>query len=59
MIDHTGIGVADIARSAALYDAALGAPCAGLCSFSITGPMVPALEFTTLFSGLTAFTHME
>lgn len=25
MIDHTGIGVADVARSAALYDAALGA----------------------------------
>jgi catechol 2,3-dioxygenase-like lactoylglutathione lyase family enzyme len=25
MIDHTGIGVADIARSAAFYDAALGA----------------------------------
>jgi catechol 2,3-dioxygenase-like lactoylglutathione lyase family enzyme len=25
MIDHTGIGVADVARSAAFYDAALGA----------------------------------
>jgi len=25
MIDHTGIGVADMARSAAFYDAALGA----------------------------------
>jgi catechol 2,3-dioxygenase-like lactoylglutathione lyase family enzyme len=25
MIDHTGIGVANVARSAALYDAALGA----------------------------------
>jgi catechol 2,3-dioxygenase-like lactoylglutathione lyase family enzyme len=25
MIDHTGIGVADVGRSAALYDAALGA----------------------------------
>jgi catechol 2,3-dioxygenase-like lactoylglutathione lyase family enzyme len=25
MIDHTGIGVADLARSAAFYDAALGA----------------------------------
>jgi catechol 2,3-dioxygenase-like lactoylglutathione lyase family enzyme len=25
MIDHTGIGVADVARSAASYDAALGA----------------------------------
>jgi catechol 2,3-dioxygenase-like lactoylglutathione lyase family enzyme len=25
MIDHTGIGVADVARSARLYDAALGA----------------------------------
>jgi catechol 2,3-dioxygenase-like lactoylglutathione lyase family enzyme len=26
MIDHTGIGVADVARSAAFYDAALRAP---------------------------------
>jgi catechol 2,3-dioxygenase-like lactoylglutathione lyase family enzyme len=25
MIDHTGIGVADVVRSAAFYDAALGA----------------------------------
>jgi catechol 2,3-dioxygenase-like lactoylglutathione lyase family enzyme len=25
MIDHTGIGVADVARSAVFYDAALGA----------------------------------
>lgn len=25
MIDHTGIGVADMSRSAAFYDAALGA----------------------------------
>ena len=25
MIDHTGIGVSDVARSAAFYDAALGA----------------------------------
>lgn len=25
MLDHTGIGVADVARSAAFYDAALGA----------------------------------
>ena len=25
MIDHTGIGAADVARSAAFYDAALGA----------------------------------
>ena len=25
MIDHTGIGVADVGRSAAFYDAALGA----------------------------------
>jgi catechol 2,3-dioxygenase-like lactoylglutathione lyase family enzyme len=25
MIDHTGIGVANVARSAAFYDAALGA----------------------------------
>jgi catechol 2,3-dioxygenase-like lactoylglutathione lyase family enzyme len=25
MIDHTGIGVADVARSARFYDAALGA----------------------------------
>jgi catechol 2,3-dioxygenase-like lactoylglutathione lyase family enzyme len=25
MIDHTGIGVADVRRSAAFYDAALGA----------------------------------
>ena len=25
MIDHTGIGVADVARSATFYDAALGA----------------------------------
>jgi len=25
MIDHTGIGVADVARSTAFYDAALGA----------------------------------
>ncbi len=25
MIDHTGIGVADVERSAAFYDAALGA----------------------------------
>jgi catechol 2,3-dioxygenase-like lactoylglutathione lyase family enzyme len=25
MIDHTGIGVADVARSAAFYDATLGA----------------------------------
>jgi catechol 2,3-dioxygenase-like lactoylglutathione lyase family enzyme len=26
MIDHTGIGVADVARSTAFYDAAPGAP---------------------------------
>jgi catechol 2,3-dioxygenase-like lactoylglutathione lyase family enzyme len=29
MIDHTGIGVADIGRSAAFYDAALGV--LGMC----------------------------
>lgn len=29
MIDHTGIGVADVGRSAAFYDAALGA--LGMC----------------------------
>jgi len=29
MIDHTGIGVADVARSATFYDAALGA--LGMC----------------------------
>lgn len=58
MIDHTGIGVADVARSAAFYDAALGA----LCLRRVMqipendGPMASALVSITQSSGLTAFT---
>ena len=57
MIDHTGIRVADVACSAAFYDAALGAlglpP--GSCSFQrTTGPMASATVSICLSSGLTS-----
>ena len=60
MIDHTGIGVADVARSAAFYDAALGA----LALRRVMqlpendGPMASAMVSITRCSGLTAFTRM-
>jgi catechol 2,3-dioxygenase-like lactoylglutathione lyase family enzyme len=61
MIDHTGIGVADVARSAAFYDAALGA--LGLRRVmqlpETTGPMPSAMASTIPSSGSTDFTHTE
>ena len=58
MIDHTGIGVADVARSAAFYDAAGALGLTGSSSFQrTTGPMASATVLISLSSGLTAFTH--
>jgi catechol 2,3-dioxygenase-like lactoylglutathione lyase family enzyme len=61
MIDHAGIGVANVARSAAFYDAALGA--LGLHRVmqlpENDGADGVGYGSITLFSGLTAFTHME
>jgi catechol 2,3-dioxygenase-like lactoylglutathione lyase family enzyme len=60
MIDHTGIGVADVKHSAAFYDGALGA--LGLRRVKqlprTMGPMASAMVSITRSSGSTAFTHM-
>ena len=60
MIDHPGIGVADVACSAAFYDAVLGV--LGLRRViqfpETTAPMALAMVLITRFFGLTAFTHM-
>ena len=60
MIDHTGIGFADVARSAAFYDIALGT--LGLRRVIQTprndGRMPSAMVPTIRFSGLIAFTRM-
>jgi catechol 2,3-dioxygenase-like lactoylglutathione lyase family enzyme len=60
MIDHTGIGVADVARSALFYDAALSA--LGLRRVmqlpENDGPMASDMASITRFSGLIAFTRM-
>jgi catechol 2,3-dioxygenase-like lactoylglutathione lyase family enzyme len=60
MIDHTGIGVANVARSAAFYDAAVGA--LGLRRVmqlpENDGPAASALASITLFSGLTVSTYI-
>ena len=53
MIDHTGVGVADVARSAVFYDAVLGV--LGLRRVIQLGS---AMVSIIRFSGLTAFTRM-
>ena len=59
MIDHTGIGVANVIRSATFYDPALGA--LGLRRVMqlprTMGLMASAVVSSIQFSGLTAFIH--
>ena len=61
MIDHTGIGVADVRRSAAFYDAVLGALDLGeSCSFPRTkGLTESAMEWITRSSGSIASTRIR
>jgi catechol 2,3-dioxygenase-like lactoylglutathione lyase family enzyme len=58
MIDHTGIKIADVERSAAFYDAALGAlGLAGLSSFPGSGGPMPS-AIASITPSTEPFTHM-
>jgi hypothetical protein len=48
MIDHTGIGVADVGRSANSYDAALGALGKGAAAIAMTSVATLVLASITL-----------